>query len=286
MEKFKQKKHHLLLPIILGLLLSVSPILSVDAQTNESSSFNSVQATVSKSTTSNTVTTKHSYKNKKISTKNLNKKLLKEHPHDGPDDKKTLDTMGLPIYNPKKDKAPQESIAIKETNFKFAEPLLVRPKTDMIVVHHVAIPSGDISAAQIHKAHLANGWAGIGYHYLIRKDGTIERGRPLATVGAHAYGENFHTIGICVAGNFNEENLEPAQYNALYNLIQNLCKIYDIMPDDHTLVGHRDLNDTSCPGEYLYMRLPQLRQELAPKLTWDKKMDLLFPKNTTKSNIK
>lgn len=50
-----------------------------------------------------------------------------------------------------------------------------------------------------------NGWAGIGYHFVIRKDGTIERGRPLSVVGAHAQGDNLHTIGICMAGNFEKE---------------------------------------------------------------------------------
>lgn len=50
-----------------------------------------------------------------------------------------------------------------------------------------------------------NGWAGIGYHFVIRKDGTIERGRPLSVVGAHAQGDNLHTIGICMARNFEKE---------------------------------------------------------------------------------
>lgn len=50
-----------------------------------------------------------------------------------------------------------------------------------------------------------DGWAGIGYHFVIRKDGTIERGRPLSVVGAHAQGDNLHTIGICMARNFEKE---------------------------------------------------------------------------------
>ncbi|MBP9551198.1 MAG: N-acetylmuramoyl-L-alanine amidase, partial [Veillonella sp.] len=52
-----------------------------------------------------------------------------------------------------------------------------------------------------------NGWAGIGYHFVIRKDGTIERGRPLSVVGAHAQGNNLHTIGICMARNFEKEHV-------------------------------------------------------------------------------
>lgn len=155
----------------------------------------------------------------------------------------------LKTYNPATDAAPAEPMAIRETNFRFNEPLLLRPKTDMIVIHHVGIPDGDTSAAAIHRAHLANGWAGIGYHYVIRKDGTIERGRPLATVGAHAEGQNYHTVGINVTGNFDKEIPTPAQIHALEGLVAWLCKIYDITPGASTIVGHRDVNSTDCPGQ-------------------------------------
>ncbi|MDV5063356.1 N-acetylmuramoyl-L-alanine amidase [Veillonella sp. YH-vei2232] len=111
----------------------------------------------------------------------------------------------LPVYDPNNDTAPKEYLMIVEPHHKFQEPLKVRPETDGIVIHHVAIPSGDISSQAIHKAHLKNGWAGIGYHFVIRKDGTIERGRPLSVVGTHAQGDNLHTIGICMAGNFEKE---------------------------------------------------------------------------------
>lgn len=111
----------------------------------------------------------------------------------------------LPVYAPNNDTAPKEYLMVVEPHHKFQEPLKVRPETEGIVIHHVAIPSGDISSQAIHKAHLKNGWAGIGYHFVIRKDGTIERGRPLSVVGAHAQGDNLHTIGICMAGNFEKE---------------------------------------------------------------------------------
>ena len=50
-------------------------------------------------------------------------------------------------YNPVTDAAPAEPMAVKETHFQFRETLLLRPKTDMIVIHHVGIPDGDTSAA-------------------------------------------------------------------------------------------------------------------------------------------
>ena len=187
---------------------------------------------------------------------------------------------GLAVYDPAKDAAPAEGLAIEETNFHFREPLLVRPKTDMIVIHHVGIPDGDTSAAAIHRAHLANGWAGIGYHYVIRKNGVIERGRPLAVVGAHAYGENYHTVGINVTGNFEKEVPTDAQKNidllngnilkSLTELVTALCRIYHIDPGPATIVGHRDVNSTDCPGKNLYRLLPQLRDDVELNLYAEK----------------
>jgi hypothetical protein len=179
-------------------------------------------------------------------------------------------TPNLKEYDPAKDAAPAEGIPVVETNFKFTEHLLVRPKTDMIVIHHVGIPDGDTSAAAIHRAHLANGWAGIGYHYVIRKNGTIERGRPLATVGAHAYGENYHTVGINVTGNFDKEIPTNAQIASLERLLASVCRIYDIDVSAATIVGHRDVNNTDCPGKNLYRRLPEIRDDVAVKMFEDK----------------
>lgn len=62
--------------------------------------------------------------------------------------------------------------------------------------------AGISSAAEIDASHKGQGWTCIGYHYVIRKDGTVEQGRPHWTVGAHAYMQNSHTIGIHVCGNF------------------------------------------------------------------------------------
>ena len=179
----------------------------------------------------------------------------------------------MPVYDPAKDKGPDEGIPIAETKFTFSEPLIVRPKTDTIVIHHVGVPAGDTTAAAIHKAHLANGWAGIGYHYVIRKDGTIERGRPLATVGAHAQGHNFDTVGINVTGNFDVEKPTAAQLKALENLLASLCSIYGIEPGAATICGHRDFNATDCPGKNLYALLPQIRQDVKVKLAEDELKD-------------
>ena len=135
-----------------------------------------------------------------------------------------------------------------------------RYDTDAIVVHHTGnLYDDDMSAEQIHSSHLAQGWSGIGYHYVIRKDGTIEQGRPLWAVGAHAAGENWHTIGIHLSGNFEIAEPTTRQIESAAYLIGWLCECYDITPDKDHVLGHRDLMATACPGYFLYEQLQTIR---------------------------
>ena len=139
-----------------------------------------------------------------------------------------------------------------------------RPSTEVIVIHHAGFPEGDkdSSAQELHKFHQqTNGWAGIGYHYVIRKDGTIEQGRKPKAIGAHAYQHNKNSIGICVAGNFNLVKPQAAQIDSLKLLTAWLCQRYKLNPMGRgVIVGHRDLNDTTCPGDNLYKKLDDIRR--------------------------
>lgn len=130
---------------------------------------------------------------------------------------------------------------IIETNLQFSS-LSKRSRTNRIVLHHAA--ASECGAATIHLWHKGNGWAGIGYHFVVRKNGTIERGRPEHTQGAHASGSNFDSIGICFEGNFDAETMGAAQKNAGIELIQYLKNKYGISK----VYGHRDLMATGCPG--------------------------------------
>ena len=120
--------------------------------------------------------------------------------------------------------------------------------TDAIVLHHAAIKTA--SAEDIHRAHLQrdNGtWAGIGYHLYIRKDGSIHRGRPLWASGAHVLNENWHTVGVCVEGNYDVETTMPAaQLNAVREALRYLKGIYP----NAAIKCHRDMQATACPGRY------------------------------------
>ena len=77
---------------------------------------------------------------------------------------------------------------INEVNYKWAGSLEKRSSTVRVILHHAAAVK--CSAQDIHAWHLGNGWSGIGYHFLVRKDGSVYRGRPVDTVGAHTYGKN------------------------------------------------------------------------------------------------
>lgn len=143
-----------------------------------------------------------------------------------------------------------ERVEIKETNLSFGN-LSEREVTDMIVIHHTGESDIDASAEQIHGWHLNNGWSGIGYHFVIRKDGTIERGRPVWAVGSHAYNENSHTIGIHLSGDFMQAYPTEIQIEKCALLIANLSEDYGITIDRSHVVGHGELMATSCPGTNL-----------------------------------
>ena len=118
-----------------------------------------------------------------------------------------------------------------------------RKKTDLIVLHHAA--ATECSVEDVHRWHLANGWSGIGYHFFIRKDGSVWRGRPEDTVGAHTKGYNSTSIGICFEGNFETETMPDAQKRAGIELVAYLKEKYSV----ENVRGHGELKATACPGK-------------------------------------
>ena len=147
-----------------------------------------------------------------------------------------------------------ERVPLKDLNLQYdAGRPKTRDMTDMIVLHHTGNPmDDDLSAAEIDASHKGQGWTCIGYHYVIRKDGTVEIGRPHWTVGAHAYGENSHTIGIHVCGNFEIGEPTDEQIESTAMLLANICTDYGLTIDRDHIVGHRELMSTACPGDNLY----------------------------------
>ena len=131
---------------------------------------------------------------------------------------------------------------INAVNYKWNGSLTRRSKTEIIVLHHA--DAKNCTPQQIHQWHLQNGWAGIGYHFLVRKDGQIYRGRPENVVGAHAAGHNSKSIGICFEGDYTVETMPKAQLEAGKELVAYLKDKYEIT----NVKRHRDLVATDCPG--------------------------------------
>ena len=113
-----------------------------------------------------------------------------------------------------------------------------------LVIHCSDTPNNeDLSAKDIHKMHLGFGWDGIGYHKIIKKDGTIENGRPEYWIGAHAKGINSSSLGVCLIG---RDDFTIDQFDALENVLLAWKKKYP-----HAVIkGHHEAIETkkTCPN--------------------------------------
>ena len=148
---------------------------------------------------------------------------------------------------------------VKEYDLEFTH-LYARGDTDLIIIHHTGNPTDDdCSAEDIHRSHLVLGWAGCGYHYIVRKNGEIEEGRPEWAIGSHAEGHNWNSIGVHISGNFEIGEPTKQQIESVAYLIGYLCDKYGLVPTAETVKGHRDVNATACPGENLYSILQTIR---------------------------
>lgn len=132
-------------------------------------------------------------------------------------------------------------------------------RIDFIAIHCSATPAGrDIGAADIRRWHRERGWRDIGYHYVIRLDGTVEEGRPDDMPGAHEPKINRSSIAICLVGGspepgtpahrkgLGENTYTPAQWKALEALVR---KLHAKHPRA-TVLGHRDVPGVAkaCPS--------------------------------------
>ena len=122
---------------------------------------------------------------------------------------------------------------------------------DEIIIHCSATPEGrNYTAADIDRWHRQRGFNGIGYHYVILLDGSIEQGRLLVQVGAHCVGHNVHSIGICYIGGLAadgktpKDTRTPQQRESMTMLLRNLHRHWPAA----TIHGHCEFAAKACPS--------------------------------------
>lgn len=124
---------------------------------------------------------------------------------------------------------------------------------DTIFMHYTATyDDDDIGRDEIDQMHKANGWNGIGYHFVIRLDGTVEKGRPVEQVGAHVKGHNEDSLGIVLVGGLRRETgpdigvdtRTPEQKASAKMLVSKIMEFFPIKE----VRGHMDVAATQCPA--------------------------------------
>ena len=122
---------------------------------------------------------------------------------------------------------------------------------DYIVVHCSATPSSlDIGFKEIDSWHKKRGWAGCGYHYIVRRDGAIEVGRPETQAGAHVKNFNHCSIGICMVGGLDNKRIAKPEYtNEQWATLGVLVDELHLKYPNAEILGHRDFPDVNkaCP---------------------------------------
>lgn len=122
-------------------------------------------------------------------------------------------------------------------------------RIDEIIIHCTATIEGkNFKAKDIDKWHKQRGWKGIGYHYVIDLDGTIEKGRPENEIGAHTVGHNRYSIGVVYVGGL-DKNGKPKdtrteeQKESLLEILRQLLSKYP----KATIHGHNEFAKKACP---------------------------------------
>ncbi len=125
-----------------------------------------------------------------------------------------------------------------------------RELTEKIIIHcSYTRPDMDWGGEEIRKIHVEeNGWDDIGYHYIVKRNGVIDRGRPHDAVGAHCRGQNQTSIGLCLIGGMAPDgapvfNFTRNQLHALDIKLMELRKDYP----SATIHGHNEFSNKDCP---------------------------------------
>ena len=138
---------------------------------------------------------------------------------------------------------------------------LPREAVAYLIVHQTATPRLQTTFEGTKRYHIGLGWGNIAYHYFIEANGRLRKGRNERTAGTHtkAGGMNFKSLGICLAGNFNEEEPTEAQLKSLEQILKSLAAKHKIPKE--RILGHLEAPGavTQCPGQNLLNWIEKFR---------------------------
>ena len=131
---------------------------------------------------------------------------------------------------------------------------------DTLIIHCSATPPDmDIGADEIRRWHTdktpkGRGWSDIGYHAVIRLDGTIEAGRPLDRIGAHCAGRNTGSVGICLIGGVTKQGVASNTFSIeQFDALGELIDAFETEHGELEIIGHRDTGaPKACPSFNVY----------------------------------
>lgn len=122
-----------------------------------------------------------------------------------------------------------------------------------IILHCSATPEGkDFTVEDIRRWHLLRGFNDCGYHFVIYRDGSVHKGRPIEKVGAHCVKHNSKSIGISYIGGMDDKNIKPKdtrtpeQKESLFSLVNELMKKYNIPIEN--IHAHYEFANKACPS--------------------------------------
>lgn len=140
---------------------------------------------------------------------------------------------------------PQPSIPSYPSIIKAKRPI------NELIWHCAATPEGkDYTVKDIDTWHKARGWSGIGYHYVVYRDGTIKAGRDIEKIGSHVAGRNENTIGACYIGGLSrngksaKDTRTAAQRASMLWLTKKLAETYGLA----RISGHNQYASKACPS--------------------------------------
>jgi len=123
-------------------------------------------------------------------------------------------------------------------------------KIDKLIIHCSATPPHlKVGAKEIDNWHKMRGWSGIGYHFVIRRNGEIEYGRSINKTGAHVKRHNRGSVGVCLVGGVNsdmdaEDNFTSKQWRRLEQFV----RLFKTEYSKATVHGHNEFSSKACPS--------------------------------------